>query len=72
MKGHEPGNYRAIEVKGMNNLSIPYIKRYFNHAGSVSDVKKLEESVIVVIILSFRSLNTIVVLLMLINTMVEL
>ena len=34
----------------MNDLSIPYIKRYFSYAGHVEDVKKLGESVIVVII----------------------
>lgn len=59
MKMDEEGpKYRSIEVKGMNGLSIQYIKRYFSYAGQVEDVKKLDESVIVVIISSFRNSNT--------------
>ena len=27
--------YRSIEVKGMNGLSIQYIKRYFSYVGQV-------------------------------------
>lgn len=25
----------CVEVKGMNGLSLPYIKRFFGHAGAV-------------------------------------
>ena len=39
----------------MNELSVSHIKRYFAYAGHVEDVKKLDESAIVVIIFSYRN-----------------
>ena len=37
----DSNHHKSIEVKGMNDLSIQYIKRYFSYAGHVEDVKKL-------------------------------
>ena len=48
---------KAIEVKGMNNLNLAYIKRFFSHAGPVEEVKRVEDLVVVVICVSFRSLK---------------
>lgn len=56
----DPEIFNSIEVKGMNRMSIPYIKRYFTNAGKVEEVKKLGSSVIIVIMLSFRNSNIIV------------
>ena len=38
----------------MSGLSLPYIMRFFGHAGSVEDAKKVEDKVIVVMYTSFR------------------
>ena len=56
----DSGIFNSIEVKGMNRMSIPHIKRYFTNAGKVEEVKKLGSSVIIVIMLSFRNSNIIV------------
>lgn len=32
---------KSIEVKGMAGLSLAYIQRFFGHAGTVEDVKKI-------------------------------
>ena len=42
------GNLNCIEVRGMHNHTQQYIKRFFSRAGTVEDVKKLEDRVIVV------------------------
>lgn len=41
-------NLNCIEMGGMNNHTQQYIKRFFSRAGTVEDVKKLEDRVVVV------------------------
>lgn len=72
-KVEDPPLFNSIEVKGINGLSIHYIKRYFSHAGKVEEVKKFDNSVIVVSNqMIFRNLNITMVLLRPIDFTVEL
>lgn len=43
---------KIIEVKGMSGLNSNYIYRFFSHAGPVEEVKKIDDLVIIVIILN--------------------
>lgn len=52
------GSLNCIEVKGMNNHNQHYLKRFFSRAGTVEDVRKLEDRVIVVNFTLFRNLST--------------
>ena len=52
------GSLNCIEVKGMNNHNQSYIKRFFSRAGTIEDVKKLDDRVIVVRFNLFRNLST--------------